>query len=57
MAHDRGRFEVVCYSDVSADEVTERLRGLADQWHDVTKLSTSSSPSIFARIASIDANG
>ena len=32
-AHDRERFEVVCYADVRrADAVTERLRGLSERW-------------------------
>jgi predicted O-linked N-acetylglucosamine transferase (SPINDLY family) len=32
-AHDRRRFEVVCYNDAPADdEVSERLRELADRW-------------------------
>lgn len=32
--HDRSRFEVICYSDVEAeDALTARLRGLADGWH------------------------
>lgn len=34
--HDRGRFQVWCYSDTEQpDAVTERLRGLADHWHAV----------------------
>lgn len=34
--HDRGRFQVYCYSDVARpDAVTERLKGLADCWRDV----------------------
>ena len=34
-AHDRERFEIVCYSDVrQPDETTQRLRGLADHWRD-----------------------
>jgi protein O-GlcNAc transferase len=34
--HDRDRFEVFCYSDVvTADNVTKRLQGHADQWRDV----------------------
>lgn len=36
-AHDRARFHVTCYVDaVRPDAVTERLRGLADVWRDVT---------------------
>jgi predicted O-linked N-acetylglucosamine transferase (SPINDLY family) len=38
--HDRHQVEVICYSDVRRpDAITERIRGLADTWHDVTKLS------------------
>ena len=34
-AHDRDAFEVVCYADVARpDEVTKRLRSLADRWVD-----------------------
>lgn len=37
---DRERVEVFCYSDVARpDDVTLRLRGLSDHWHDVTGLS------------------
>ncbi len=40
--HDRLRIEVVCYSDVRiADPVTEKLRGLADEWHSTVGLSDS----------------
>ncbi len=32
-SHDRERFEVVCYqNNAHADEVTQRLKGLADRW-------------------------
>ncbi len=38
--HDRGKFEVFCYSHpLRVDEVTARLRGLADQWRDITHLT------------------
>ncbi|MGE5505047.1 MAG: tetratricopeptide repeat protein [Actinomycetota bacterium] len=38
-AHDRGRFAVTCYaSGGPADEVTARLRGTVDAWHDVSGL-------------------
>ena len=38
--HDHERFEVFCYSDVAvADSFTDRIRGYADAWHDVVKLS------------------
>lgn len=34
--HDRSRFEVYCYSNgVRPDEVTERLKGIADAWRDI----------------------
>jgi protein O-GlcNAc transferase len=34
--HDRSKFEIVCYSDVTApDEMTARLRSHADQWTDI----------------------
>lgn len=35
-SHDRSRFGVTCYSNVShPDEVTERIKKLADNWRDV----------------------
>ena len=38
-AHDRGRIEVFCYSNVARpDATTARLRGLADVWRDVSGL-------------------
>jgi predicted O-linked N-acetylglucosamine transferase (SPINDLY family) len=40
--HDRGRFEVVCYSGVppaEADEMTARMRQLADVWRDTSGTS------------------
>jgi predicted O-linked N-acetylglucosamine transferase (SPINDLY family) len=38
--HDRRRFEIHCYSSVKTpDAWTERLRELADRWHDVATLS------------------
>jgi protein O-GlcNAc transferase len=38
--HDRGRFEIHCYSSNRADDaVTERLKGLVDRWHDCRELS------------------
>jgi predicted O-linked N-acetylglucosamine transferase (SPINDLY family) len=38
--HDRAEFEVCCYFTGSArDPETERIRALADQWHDVHPLS------------------
>ncbi len=39
-AHDHEQFEVFCYSDVvRPDQATARLRGLADQWRDVSSIS------------------
>ncbi len=36
IAHDRSQYKMICYSNViRTDEVTTRLRGLADEWHDV----------------------
>ena len=38
-AHDRGEFEVLCYSSGrQEDEVTRRLRGLCDVWRDISWL-------------------
>lgn len=38
--HDTTRFEVTCYSDVARpDPVTERLRGFAHQWREISGLS------------------
>jgi predicted O-linked N-acetylglucosamine transferase (SPINDLY family)/predicted SAM-dependent methyltransferase len=35
-AHDRTRFRIFCYSSVAhPDEVTERLKGLCDEWRDI----------------------
>lgn len=37
--HDRGRFQVFCYSDVThEDETTERLRGQVEHWRDTVGL-------------------
>ena len=39
-AHDRDRFKVFCYSNVALpDEVTGALRGLAEEWRDISSLS------------------
>ena len=39
-SHDHENFEVFCYSDVSRpDDVTQRLRGYADQWRSLVGLS------------------
>lgn len=40
--HDRSKFEIFAYANVeSPDNVTDRLRGLCDQWRDVVSLSDS----------------
>jgi predicted O-linked N-acetylglucosamine transferase (SPINDLY family)/predicted SAM-dependent methyltransferase len=37
-AHDRSRFKVFCYSNAEfGDEVTVRLRGLAEEWRDIAR--------------------
>jgi protein O-GlcNAc transferase len=39
-AHDRQQFEVHCYSSVGRpDEFTDRMRRIADEWHDVFHLN------------------
>ncbi|HZL38052.1 MAG TPA: tetratricopeptide repeat protein [Tepidisphaeraceae bacterium] len=39
-SHDRGKFEIFCYSNVVApDTLTETFRGLADTWRDTANLS------------------
>lgn len=38
--HDRSAFEVHCFYDHSAwDDVTDRLHGLAERWHDIAGVS------------------
>ncbi len=38
-AHDHARFEVYCYhNNRIADAVTQRLRGIADQWRDIANM-------------------
>jgi protein O-GlcNAc transferase len=38
--HDRGQFEIFCYSDCARpDDVTEKLRGHADAWRDTARLN------------------
>ncbi|MDX2145633.1 MAG: tetratricopeptide repeat protein [Rhodospirillaceae bacterium] len=42
-AHDRRAVEVICYSNVAhGDEVTAKLRALADQWRDIAGLGAAS---------------
>ena len=42
-SHDRSQFEVTCYAEVSApDEVTDRLRSHAVQWHNIVGMSDDS---------------
>jgi protein O-GlcNAc transferase len=39
-SHDRTKFEIHCYSDVSlADEITRRHQAAVDRWHDCRALS------------------
>lgn len=38
--HDHAAYEIVAYSSVkAADQYTQRLRALTDEWHDVARLS------------------
>lgn len=38
--HDHAAYEIVCYSSAkAADDQTERIRALSDEWHDVVRLS------------------
>jgi predicted O-linked N-acetylglucosamine transferase (SPINDLY family) len=38
--HDRNRFEIFCYSNVTqADALTQRIRGLAGQWRQIVGMS------------------
>jgi predicted O-linked N-acetylglucosamine transferase (SPINDLY family) len=40
MCHDRDQFEVVCYSDTAReDDITRRLAGRTDRWHETRGLS------------------
>jgi protein O-GlcNAc transferase len=39
-SHDRGRYEIFCYSDVlHPDDVTRRIEGYADVWRPITRMS------------------
>ncbi|HEX2567778.1 MAG TPA: tetratricopeptide repeat protein [Burkholderiales bacterium] len=39
-AHDRSRFKIFCYSNVAVpDAVTAELRGLAEEWRDISALT------------------
>ncbi len=41
--HDRSKFEVFCYSDVSRpDAITEKIRSLADGWREIADLADKS---------------
>ena len=41
-AHDRTRFEIFCYANVATpDQVTQRLRGLAEHWRDIARMDDS----------------
>jgi protein O-GlcNAc transferase len=49
-SHDRKRFEVFCYSSVQRpDAVTGRLKGLADQWRDVSRVSDDEAAAMIRR--------
>jgi protein O-GlcNAc transferase len=38
--HDHEHFEIFCYSNSkSRDAITERMRSMADQWRDITRIS------------------
>ena len=38
--HDHSRFEIFCYSNVAVpDHLTERLRGYADHWRDISSIT------------------
>jgi predicted O-linked N-acetylglucosamine transferase (SPINDLY family) len=48
--HDRTRFEITCYSDVShGDAVTRRFVGYADTWRDITGLSDEQAAELIRR--------
>jgi len=48
--HDRGRFDVLCYSSVSKpDAVTAKLKHLAGTWREVTKASNDEAAAIIRR--------
>jgi predicted O-linked N-acetylglucosamine transferase (SPINDLY family) len=38
-AHDRNEFDVICFANVQQpDKTTSALKGLADEWHDISRL-------------------
>jgi predicted O-linked N-acetylglucosamine transferase (SPINDLY family) len=51
-AHDRGAFHITCYSSTGRpDEVTERLRGSADEWRDIALLPDEDAAELIRRDA------
>jgi protein O-GlcNAc transferase len=49
-AHDRSHFEIFCYSNSAvADDVTARLRGLADHWSTITGLGDADAAALIER--------
>jgi predicted O-linked N-acetylglucosamine transferase (SPINDLY family) len=49
-AHDRNRWEVFCYSNARvADAVTGRIRGLAEHWRDIARLSDDAAAELIRR--------
>jgi predicted O-linked N-acetylglucosamine transferase (SPINDLY family) len=51
-AHDHSAVEVTCYSNnpgTSNDEMTERLKGLADRWHVITDLKDDEADALIRR--------
>jgi len=49
-AHDRTRFELYCYSDVSQpDDVTEKLRSHTDRWRSIVGMSDEQAAEIIAK--------
>jgi len=52
LAHHRDQFEVFCYANVAvADDVTQRLRGQADQWREIQECT----PEAVAELIRLDA--
>ncbi len=51
-AHDRTRFHVTCYANVThPDEATERFRALADEWRPIAALSDDDTAALIRRDA------
>ena len=48
--HNRSRVEVFCYSSAKApDAVTQRLRGLAEHWREITRLGDAEAAAVIAQ--------